>query len=104
MKKCKNCGKQLTSGSRLDFYSKECMKQYRENKLKILQRSFLTQFDKGFGSSRRQHNIQVVKNMLEEGYSEEQIIKIASVYFRKQTVFEYLEIAKSLLEIEGEKL
>jgi len=42
--------------------------------------------------------------MLKEGYSEKEIIKIASVYFRKQTVFEYLEIAKGLLQSEESDL
>lgn len=104
LRKCKVCGKPLPKGSQLDF-CKECMEKYKENKLKTSQsKTFLTQFDKGFGSSRRQHNIEVVKNMLKEGYSEEEIIKIASVYFRKQTVFEYLEIAKGLLQSEESDL
>jgi len=100
MGKCLNCGKRIPEG--LDFCSKECEEKYRENRKKI----FLTQFDKGSGSYRREQNIRKIAKMLRNGISEDDIRFRLSLSFKASTVDDYLRWAKELLrrgEVEGKK-
>jgi len=51
-------------------------------------------FLKGEGSSRREHNINVVKNMIRKGMSFQEICKLSRKYFRPPTISAYYDIAQ----------
>ena len=91
MKTCKVCGKKIPKT--VDYCSKECEdvhKSLRENK----NPPFLSQFDKGYGSARREANIKQIIQMLESGVDEDEIRFQLSMYFRPMTIDDYLKTAK----------
>lgn len=95
-KKCKNCGELIPKD--LDFCNEECMKAYiAKNKENLL---FLTQFDKGFGSDRRDRNISKIINLLKQGVDENHIKIMLRRYFKPVTIDDYLETAKLTIELE----
>jgi len=51
-------------------------------------------FLKGEGSSRREHNINVVKDMIKKGMSFQEICKLSRKNFRSPTISEYYDIAQ----------
>jgi len=100
MVKCKNCQKEIPKG--LDFCSKECAEQYnqkarREQLGENRKTDFLSQFDKGSGSFRREKNIEKVAETLRNGESEDEIRFRLSLSFKSSTVDDYLRTAKELL-------
>ena len=48
---------------------------------------------KGEGMSRRDHNIEVIKKLIESGYSYQQIFRIARRFFTSKKFNEYYDIA-----------
>ena len=77
----------------MTYCSDECMekdKQQTANKP-----SFLTQFDKGYGSARREKNIRTIIQMLQNGTTEDEIRFQLSMYFRPLTIDNYIETAKT---------
>jgi len=93
--KCRNCGKEVSEDR--TFCNEECTRHFYKAKL---DEPFKTQFDKGFGSIRRETNIQRVVEMLESGISEDEIRTRLQLYFKSATINEYLEIAKNLLKLK----
>jgi hypothetical protein len=101
MKKCKVCGKEIPNG--LTYCSTECAEIDR-NQSKIATENtplFLSQWDKGSGSSRRESNIRRVMDMLKDGTSEDEIRFQLSILFRDVTVDSYLRVAKEWLKRES---
>jgi hypothetical protein len=98
--KCKICGKE-TIGN-LSYCSKECL-EADKNQSKIAPDTdkFMTQFDKGHGSVRREANIKKVMQMLKDGIPEDEIRFQLSILFRDMTVDSYLRCAKQMLERES---
>jgi len=94
MPNCKNCGKSIPEN--LDFCSEECSREFKRRKMK-----FLTQFDKGSGSYRREKNIRKIADLLRDGVSEDEIRFRLSLSFKSSTVDDYLRTAKELLRREG---
>jgi len=108
MSTCKTCGKPIRKG--LNFCSQECKAKAKDERhqhtyetpSKSTQNSkenkpFLSQFDKGFGSARREANIKQIMKLLENGVHEDEIRFQLSMYFRAVTVDEYLRTAKDWL-------
>ncbi|MEM2249817.1 MAG: hypothetical protein QXP16_03885 [Candidatus Bathyarchaeia archaeon] len=63
--------------------------------------NILTQFDTGFGSARREHNIKTIAKMLRDGIPEAEIRRKLGLWFRPHTIDDYVAQAKILLEDEG---
>ena len=97
MKKCKVCGKQIPN--RLTYCSEECAEKDKTQTTSTLTKNspFLSQWDKGHGSARRETNIRRVIEMFEKGISEEDIRYELSFLFRPSTVDDYLTLAKEYL-------
>jgi hypothetical protein len=57
---------------------------------------------KGDGSIRREHNIREEKRLIESGFSEQDIIRIARLNFSSKIANEYYEIALDLIKLESE--
>jgi len=55
---------------------------------------------RGEGSNRREHNIEIVKDMVREGYKFDEICKLARKVFRPATISEYYDIASEEIEEE----
>lgn len=64
---------------------------------------FLSQFAKGDGSARREHNIQTVVQMLKDGITEKQVQLKLALLFKVSTVNEYINIAKEIITSKGKK-
>ncbi|MEM0007998.1 MAG: hypothetical protein QXR89_07030 [Candidatus Bathyarchaeia archaeon] len=97
MKTCKVCGKKIPD--RLTYCSDECAE--KDKATSTTEKSnppFLTQFDRGHGSVRREANIRKVAEMLENGISEDDIRFQLSILFRPMTVDDYIRTAKELLK------
>lgn len=97
MKACKVCGKKIPE--RLTYCSEECAEKGKTQATDASTKNppFLTQFDKGHGSARRETNIRRVVEMFERGMSEDDIRYELSILFRPSTVDDYLRIAKETL-------
>jgi|GEM_PF-5533810 hypothetical protein len=100
MVKCKVCGKEIPDG--LTYCSAKC-KELDKNQSKIAPDTdkFMTQFDKGHGSVRREANIKKVMQMLKAGISEDEIRFQLSILFRDTTVDSYLRCAYEMLKRES---
>jgi hypothetical protein len=97
MGKCKVCGKQIPN--RLTYCSDECAEKDKAQTTSTQAKNstFLSQWDKGHGSVRRETNIHRVIEMFERGLSEEDIRYELSFLFRPSTVDDYLRLAKEYL-------
>jgi hypothetical protein len=98
--KCKVCGKEIPDG--LTYCSPKC-KELDKNQSKIAPDTdeFMTQFDKGHGSVRREANIRKVMQMLKDGVPEDEIRFQLSILFRDMTVDSYIRTAKAWLQRES---
>ena len=95
MRKCKICGKPIPDS--IDVCG-ECARNVSGNPaLSSTQKDYLSQFDKGFGSVRREQNIRLVAQMLKDGMSEEDVRDDLSLLFKQSTVDDYIRVAKILL-------
>jgi len=94
--KCKVCGKEIPNG--LDYCSSECAERDKAKNVVVKETPFLTQFDRGHGSVRREANIRKVAEMLQQGRSEEDIRFELSLLFRPMTVDDYIRTAKEWLK------
>jgi len=101
MARCKVCGAPIPDG--LTYCSEKCAEADRnQSKVKAeTEKLFVTQFDKGHGSVRREQNIRRVKEMLERGIPEEEIRFQLSMLFRDMTVDSYIRTAKEWLKRES---
>lgn len=77
-----------------DAFQKACP----ESAKLLKNHEFLTQFDKGSGSYRREQNIRKVADMLKKGFSEDDIRFKLGMLFKLATVDEYLRMAKECLK------
>jgi hypothetical protein len=100
MAKCKNCGKTIPNG--LDYCSSQCA-EADKNQSKIAPDTdkFMTQWDKGHGSVRREQNIRKVMEMLKNAVPEDEIRFQLSILFRDMTVDSYIRTAKEWLKRES---
>jgi len=99
MSKCPVCGKSIPKN--VDYCSKECKEKHKQLIQEKQRLSFLTQFDKGSGSYRREKNIRKIAELLRDGVSEDEIRFRLSLSFKSSTVDDYLRTAKELLRREG---
>jgi hypothetical protein len=98
MAKCKTCGKTIPNG--LDYCSSECAEADKSQSKTATENAplFLSQWDRGSGSSRRESNIRRVMDMLKDGIPEDEIRFQLSILFRDMTVDSYLRTAKEWLK------
>jgi len=95
MKKCRICGKPIPDSINM---CSECARNMPSNPtLPTAQNRFLSQFDKGFGSIRREQNIKTVAKMLKDGISEEDVRDELSLLFKQSTIDDYIRVAKMLI-------
>jgi len=99
--KCKVCGKTIPNG--LDYCSSQCAEADKSHFKATSdtnkgEATFLSQFDRGHGSVRREANIRRVAEMLQQGRSEEDIRFELSLLFRPMTVDDYIRTAKEWLK------
>jgi alkaline phosphatase len=106
MKKCKVCGKEIPDN--LTYCSHKCAEEDKIHSgvatavvTTAATTTFLTQWDRGSGSSRRESNIRRVMDMLKDGMSEDEIRFQLSILFRDVTVDSYLRVAKEWLKRES---
>lgn len=100
MKTCKVCGKQIPN--RLTYCSDECAEKDKASINSQQNRPvFVSQWDKGHGSVRREQNIRRVMDMLKQGVPEEEIRFQLSILFRDMTVDSYIRTAKEWIKREG---
>jgi hypothetical protein len=98
--RCKVCGKIIPDG--LDYCSSQCAEADRTNPgVATAVTTFLTQWDKGHGSVRREQNIRKVMQMLKDGVPEDEIRFQLSILFRDMTVDSYIRTAKEWLKRES---
>lgn len=72
-----------------------------KEKYRLKSMAFLTQFDKGSGSFRREQNIRKIAKFLKSGVSEEETRFRLSLSFKASTVDDYLRTARELLRRES---
>ncbi|MEM0008341.1 MAG: hypothetical protein QXR89_08815 [Candidatus Bathyarchaeia archaeon] len=101
MGRCKVCGRQIPDT--LTYCSEKCAEADRNQPTITTEpeKPFLTQFDRGHGSVRRETNIRKVAEMLRQGVREEDIRYQLSLLFRPMTVDDYLRTARELLRRES---
>jgi len=104
MRQCKNCGKEIPKDKK--FCNEECVREYY-GKEKKGQNNFNSVFwVKGEGMSRRYHNIEIMKDLINSGLSYQQIVRISRKYFTSKIIDEYYDIAldeiKNPIEINEE--
>jgi hypothetical protein len=107
MKKCKVCGKEISDN--LTYCSHKCAEEDKIHSgvatavvtTAAATTTFLTQWDKGHGSVRREQNIRKVMQMLKDGVPEDEIRFQLSILFRDMTVDSYLRTAKEWLKRES---
>jgi hypothetical protein len=105
MSTCKTCGKPTRKG--LNFCSQECREKAKDERYQHIYETqpkstltpqenklFISQFNKGFGSARRETNIRQIIRLLESGTSEDEIRFQLSMYFRPVTIDDYIKTAK----------
>ena len=111
---CANCGKPISKNHK--YCNQDCLKQHLEKKKKIkeekqeetlkqteklepIQKSNDLFYVKGEGSRRREHNIITIQQMIEQGYSFQQIWDEASLLFTSKTFSEYYETAERRIKL-----
>jgi hypothetical protein len=105
IRKCKNCAKEIPEYIKIDFCSKDCQQEFKE-KTESAEKSSNNGNNKvglrfGSGGERRESNILAIKNAIISGISEEKIMEEGELWFSREKLQVYINIAKRLIEKES---